>query len=163
MGLSRFLLPQFLARCYPAGMKTSFRLAKLRSYLPTLLLLGLAIYSACQWWSTSDELAVAREATVDLTGTVTLDSLPLQSGVFQLTSADGQTIGVPIANGKFHIAAVPAGEWKQRITGPGVPSLYNDSGSITIDSNIRSLQFGLKGTEQLELHALSLLDRVQSK
>jgi len=139
-------------------MKTTAPKSKIRSFLPALLLFGLAIVSTYQWWASGDELA-AREATVDLTGTVTLDSLPLQSGVFKLTSADGQTSGVPITNGKFHIAAVPAGEWQQSISGPGVPSLYQEMGAITIDSSICNLQFGLKGTTQLKLHALSLLER----
>jgi hypothetical protein len=140
-------------------MNNTSRISKFRAYLPSVLLLVLAMVCAHQWWTTSVELSSAQEATVDLAGTVTLDSLPLQSGVFQLTRADGQSISVPITNGTFNLASIPAGEWQQCIVGPGVPSLYQDLGTTTIDSSSRSLRFGLKGTEQLKLHVLSLLER----
>src|SRR5262245_492337 len=135
-------------------MNTTSRISKMRSYLPSLLLLVLALVSAYQWWMTSVELSIAQEATIDLTGTVTLDSLPLESGTFQLTRAEGQTISAPIKQGKFQLAAIPAGEWQQSLQGPGVPSLYHDAGPITIDSHLKAIQFGLKGTEALKSHAL---------
>lgn len=143
-------------------MNTTSRFSKIRAYLPSILLLVLAVVSAHQWWLTSIELSIAQEATIDLTGAVTLDSLPLESGVFQLTRADGQCISVPITNGTFRLSSIPAGEWQQSIIGPGVPSLYQEMGTTTIDSSIRSIQFGLKGTDQLKLHALSLLQRSSS-
>jgi hypothetical protein len=154
-------LPKIYPRGYPAGMNTTALTSKSRAYLPSLLLLVLSVVSVQQWWSTSDELALAKESTINLTGTVKLDSLPLESGVLELTRADGQLISVPITNGTFRLSSIPAGDWQQSIRGPGVPNLYQDAGTITIDARIRSFQFGLKGTEQLERYTLSLLERAK--
>ncbi len=120
-------------------------------------LAAAAVSLAVGWWSAEARLADALDAQVDVVGSVTLDSVPLTAGEFVLERADGVRLSCPIANGRFALPQVAAGEWRPGLRGADVPPLYHRMEPTTMSAATRELRFGLKGSAALRDHAESLL------
>lgn len=101
------------------------------------------------WWGEHRRLVSARKATVDVTGTVTLDGRPLATGRIDLSRNDGHSVGCEISNGSFKIPGVPVGEWSVGIQGESVPPLYAAGMTTSISQRVREFRYGLKGVDAL--------------
>ena len=93
-------------------------------------------------------LASTDEPTAPVSGTVTVNGQPIETGKIIFSLEDDEFMGAKIKDGKYHIKRLPAGTWRVAIQSKSAPKKYGeeDTSPLTV-----KIQGGVSNTIDFDL------------